>query len=146
MGHMTLTNISNFFVRRLYAAEELTMRECVDELEEAGEGVHGSTGISHERYMLGMAVGLIVQTLSQTDACPCCERTGPVIEPVRLSERQRELLQTWIHEGEQDDWDWDDENPESAGNILDGIYWRFRVGWRRKYGTDEMPVVGNITL
>ena len=93
MGQITLTEISKFFIRRLYAAEMMTMRECVDWLEEEGIGVPGSTGVNHERYMLGIAVGLIVQTFSQADICPCCNRNmGPVIEPCELSDRQREIL------------------------------------------------------
>lgn len=60
MGHLYLENVSKFFVRRLYALGSISIHDCVEALAKAKEGVHGSTGISHERYMLGIAVGEVI--------------------------------------------------------------------------------------
>lgn len=147
MGHLYLENVSKFFVRRLYALGSISIRDCVEALAKAKEGVHGNTGISHERYMLGIAVGEVVKFLSQADVCPCCKRDmGPVIETVELSEREREILQAWIH-GEGDaEFEWDEDNPEAEGTILDNIRWRYTKGWRAKYVSGELPLLDNLTL
>lgn len=145
MGHANLTNISRFFVRRLYAKGTLSIRDCRDALVAAGETLHASEGAIPDPQMLGWAVEQVVQHLAEWDGCPCCEKHGPVIEPAELSGSQQKILREWYHDGSGDDWDWDEDNPDAEGVILDGIRWRFAKGWRTKYTRDEIPLLGNVT-
>jgi hypothetical protein len=44
MGHANLNNISDFFIRRLYAKGTLSIRACVEGLIARGETLHASEG------------------------------------------------------------------------------------------------------
>lgn len=129
MGHANLTNISQYFIRRLRRKKTLSVREVVDSLERAGETVHASEGQHGERYMLSMAVEEVVGFLRDY-----LEPVGP------LSRRQARLLKQWEA---SDFWDWDAGDDGEGGDyaVFDSIKWRVRPEWRRR----SLPILGNVT-
>ena len=67
MGHANVSNISEFFIKRLYAKGQLSIRDCVQGLIKAGEELHASEGDYADEGMLGMAVGQYVHYLNLVD-------------------------------------------------------------------------------
>ena len=56
MGHANLTNISQFFVRRLYAKGPMSITQIVQALAAAGETLHASEGEYDDDGTIGMGV------------------------------------------------------------------------------------------
>lgn len=113
MGHANYRNISTRVNRRLHRRGSASIRECVDALEKAGEGVHASEGLCPERHMIAMAVEEIFGILSQRGE----------IGPLQLSPKQRKVLGQWKR-GETDDWDAGEEGNGGEYGTLDTIRWQ----------------------
>jgi hypothetical protein len=67
VGHANLSNISDFFVNRLYAKGALSIADCAAALAAAGETLHASEGEYEDDSMLRMGLVDIVYYLSCTD-------------------------------------------------------------------------------
>ena len=63
MGHANLSNISEFFIKRLYAMGKLSIAECTDALIAKGETLHAS----EEDCMLAMGLLDVVHYLTRAD-------------------------------------------------------------------------------
>ena len=64
MGHANVSNLSDFFIRRLYAGGTLSVAECVQALRAKGEALHASEGDYEDDAMLAMGLEQIVHYLS----------------------------------------------------------------------------------
>ena len=69
MGHANLSNISKFFVRRLYAKGRLSIRECCQQLVNAGEELHASEGRYKDEEALAIGVVDVVHYLTRSNPC-----------------------------------------------------------------------------
>lgn len=67
MGHANLTNISTFFVRRLYAKGRLSIFQCTEALIKAKEALHASEGQYEDEDMLRMGLADVVHYLTRTN-------------------------------------------------------------------------------
>lgn len=67
MGHAHLKNLSEFFVRRLYAKGSMTIQECCTAMLNAGEKLHTSEGEYEDGDMLMMGLADIVHYLTRDD-------------------------------------------------------------------------------
>lgn len=148
MGHANLSNISDFFIRRLYAKGKLSVRECVDALEKSGEAIHASEGLYHERPMLSMGTEEVVAFLAgQPNYLAhviCCHKQDfPFIVPHEMSSEQAALFQLWWDEGVGSDWDCGDDGEGGDYGVFDSIRWKYAPGKRRLY--PEIPGLGNVT-
>jgi len=151
MGYANYTNLSRFFVRRLYAKGKLSMKEAVDAAVNAKETMHASECDYPEPYMLGMAFEEIVWFLlkSHSDGtkknkgffekdCSCSR----VVEPVEpLTDEQKNVLELW-HDNDSS-WPGVGDEPEGNYATLDSIQWKFCKGWRKRY--PDIPLLGNVT-
>lgn len=85
MGHANLSNLSRFFVRRLYAKGQLSIHDCVAAMVEAGVELHASEGGYDDEGMLSMGVMKIVHYLTRAnprdDHYSGPDGGGPWIEP-----------------------------------------------------------------
>jgi hypothetical protein len=86
MGHANVSNLSEFFIRRLYAKGTLSIAQCVEALLAKGEKLHASEGDYEEDYMLGMGLLDVIHYLTRTDPSQHGysgpQGGGPWIEPV----------------------------------------------------------------
>ena len=119
MGHATITNISRFFNKKLHAAPT-SIKECADELEKRGMGVHASEGVHKEHYMLAQGVQDCIYYLYEWRC----------IEPSTMTRRQAKILKSWMNE-EMGDWD------EKDAAVFDSIKW--------KPVKKRLPVINHIT-
>ena len=104
MGHANLENLSELFVRRLYANGRLSIAECTEVAVEKGETLHASEGELEEECMISFGFEEVVQfLLLQHSECVClrCGQKTPVIVPVDLTEEQSSVLEAW-KEGTRD--------------------------------------------
>jgi len=144
MGHANLTNLSQFFHRRLYAKGKLSLEDAVHAARKAGETLHASEGEYEDKAMLAFGFEQVVRFLARkTCDCPCCASRGPVIVPVELSEEERKQLHEWWEEGHCADWEYDESDPECGFALIDRIKWKYGSGWRNKY--PDLPVLSNVT-
>lgn len=149
MGHANLSNISDLFVRRLYAKGKLSIREAVDALEKAGETLQASEGEYTDRPMLGMGTGYVVGFLAGkpsflAGASGADFSEFPVIVPVGLTPEQEELYRQWYNDDDSiEEWDCGDDGDGGQYGIFDSIRWKFAPGWRKRY--PNIPRLGNIS-
>jgi hypothetical protein len=144
VGHANLTNLSEFFQRRLYAKGKLSIEDAVHAARSAGETLNASEAAYEDKGMLAFGFNEIVRFLaSHSCDCPCCDSQGPVIVPVELSEEERKQLHEWWEEGHGTDWEYDESDPECAFALVDRIKWKYGPGWRNKY--PDLPVLANVT-
>jgi hypothetical protein len=68
MGHANLSNLSRFFVHRLYAKGKLSIADCVQAMLKARETLHASEGEYEDEGMLSFGLTEIVNSLSE-DGC-----------------------------------------------------------------------------
>jgi len=146
MGHANLSNLSDFFVKRLFAKGKLSINDCVQAMLKKGETYNASECAYEEESMLSMGTEEAVSFLREFDAPPGNtvldkmvsavdgKFTGPIIVPVSLSAEQRRILVMWP-EGEVTE-------PEEY-EALDSIQWKYAPGWRNKY--PEIPRLGRVT-
>jgi hypothetical protein len=146
MGHANLANLSDFFVRRLFAKGKLTVKECSDAMVKAGVTYNASEGQYDEPYMLRMGLEDILRFMIDPEDMGYRFRKGQpetaIIEPVRLTKRQKELLRQWKH-CDSDEWDSGDNGDGGEYGEFDVIEWKFAPGWRKLY--PEIPKLGNVT-
>lgn len=162
MGHAYLHNISDFFVRRLYAKGSLTIRECVDALMRAGEKLHAAEGEHDDAPTISLGVEEVVAYLAEkTHPTPRArakqrraaddaarrlggrrKENGPVIVPVDLTDAQSEVLDEWLRHGPGDKWDCGDDGLGGEYGVLDSVRWRFAPGWRNRY--PNIPRLGHV--
>lgn len=148
MGHADLSNLSDFFIRRLFAKGKLSIYDCVQAMLKKKVTYNASEAVYVEAYMISMGAEEAVRFLWKYDApdgetilddiVEAADRdeefTGPIIVPVSLSPEQQHILQEWDQENVQE--------PEEY-EILDSIAWKFAPGWRNKY--PEIPRLGRVT-
>jgi hypothetical protein len=125
MGHANVKNLSEFFVRRLYAKGRLSLREALKVAMKKGLTLNASEGAYDDEGMVGMGLEVVVMWLHWEKK---------VIEPCHpLTPRQQRAITRW-------DPDEHEEDPESDDyKAFDSIAWRFAKGWRRKY--PELPLL-----
>ncbi len=51
MGHANLSNLSEFFIKRLYAKGVLSIHDCVVAMQAKGVKLHASEGDYEDDYM-----------------------------------------------------------------------------------------------
>jgi hypothetical protein len=132
VGHANLSNISDFFVKRLYAKGKLSVQETVDALQKAGETVHASEGSYDDPYMLAFALSEILTFMLGWE-------DGPIIEAVDLTDEQEPVLEAWLEDGEDAFGNAD----ETLTALFDSIKWKFSPGWRKRY--PDIPRLGSVT-
>ena len=66
MGHANLSNISEFFINRLYARGQLSISDCAEQLIAAGETLHASEGEYDDYGMLSFGLAQVIEELTQT--------------------------------------------------------------------------------
>lgn len=142
MGHANLSNISRFFIRRLYAKGTLSMGECVTAMEKAGEQVHASEGCYSETYMLAAMLNQVVNWMYHHRWPPVVAMKRPdavqypIVIPVLDTSEKERLFEQWVG---QEDEDWDEEEYSA----FDQIGWRFGEGWRKLY--PQIPILAEVT-
>jgi len=164
VGHADLSNLSNLWMRRIYAKGSLSVSEAVDVATKNGEGVHASEGEYTEPEMLAQAFEDILHdsflqdgddrrrwkrakgktSLKELNVALRLMGAQPldldhwsfrIYEPVHpLSQEQLKALSRWLDDGVE-------EEEEVAA--FDSIPWRFAPGRRAKY--PDLPILGNIT-
>lgn len=122
MGHANVSNLSNFFLRKLYKKGKLSIRDCVDLMLDQGIKLQASEGEYEDKEMLEYGVEQVVNHLLEYPI-----PLPPVINPVHLSKEQGDLLSEWLTDGEGDEWD------QKEYNLLHSIVWKFNKGWRKQY-------------
>lgn len=147
MGHADLSNLSEFFVKRLYAKGKLSVADCVEAMKKKRVKLQASEGAYEDHHMLCLGLEQFLQFLIEFNPPkPVLDRLanheneatdgiyGPVVKPDKLSKRQEAVLRLWLLEGldEPDDYE-----------ILDSIEWRFAPGWRNVY--PHIPMLGRVT-
>jgi hypothetical protein len=139
MGHANLSNICEFFLKRLYAKGKLSIKDCTVALVEAGETVHASEGEYEDENMLAFSLEEVVRYLLEywENSGSRGKKNSPVIEPVQMSDDQSKIYSEWIEDGEDDDWD------TKEFDLLDSVQFRFCKGWRARY--KEVELLGNVT-
>ena len=148
MGHANLSNISDFFIRRLYAKGKLSVRECVDALEKAKEPLRASEGYYHDRPMLSMGTEEVIAFLAGQPNylahVNCCHKHEfPWIIPHELTPEQKKLFDEWWDGGIGCDWDCGDDGEGGEYALFDSIRWKFAPGKRKLY--PEIPRLSHVT-
>jgi hypothetical protein len=67
MGHANLSNLSHFFVRRLYAAGKLSINQAMMGAQRARQALQASEGEYHDEGMLSMGFLFVVHYLTCED-------------------------------------------------------------------------------
>jgi hypothetical protein len=142
MGHANVANLSEFFVKRLYAKGKLSIREAVKKLQEKGETLHAGEGEISEDYALAMGLEDVIRYLlsyHETKVGTGKRKLNPVIEPVNMSKEQEHVFSEWM-DPQADISRWDCGNDGTGGEygILDSIEFRYREGWRQRYKEIEL--------
>ena len=137
MGHANLANLSEFFVKHLYAKGKLSIRECTQAMVEKKIELRASEGGYEQDYMLALGLSdVVIFLIGLHDTCPA--QKEKVIEPIDPTDEQKKLIQAWAN---GDAWA---HEPDKDGFLeVDDIQWKFSKGWRRKY--HEIPMLGRIT-
>jgi hypothetical protein len=139
VGHANLSNVSDFFVKRLYAKGRLSVKDCSDAMQKAGETIHASEGEHDEPYMLRMGLEDVIRFMLEFDRD---DGPDPIIEPIDPTREQRALLRKWRH-GDFSDWDSGDDGEGGEYGAFDAIEWKFAPGWRKRY--PKIPKLRNVT-
>jgi hypothetical protein len=147
MGHANLSNISEFFIKRLYAKGRLSVAQCVAAMRKKKVMLQASEGAYEDYHMLCLGVEQVIQfldefnpapsvldRLSDIDDGPVDGIYGPVIVPVSLTPEQSMML-SGMRERDLDDPD--------QYEIFDSIEWKFAPGWRNVY--PDIPMLGCVT-
>lgn len=142
MGHARLTNLSNIFVRRLFAKGKVTIREVADVCLAKGETLHASEGEYEERHMVCFGLEDVVDFLLKKHKYTPHGEPTPVIEPVDMTEEQQKIYEQWI-DGDTTEWDCGNDGEGGEYGILDSIHFRFAPGWRKRY--PDIPILEHIT-
>ena len=151
MGHMYLSNISEFFLKRLYAKGSLSITDTVIALKAAGETVHTANGEYEDAEDYQMAMVDLILYLRQghkvhefslenfTRAALGKEKKlKAFIIPTDLTDRQRKNLVEYDDGG--DVWEnWD----EADWCEFEHIKWKYAPGWRMKY--QKIPRLNQVT-
>lgn len=137
MGHANVKDISEAFIRRLYAKGKTSIAEVADVCVEKGIALHAGEG-DYEgedgRYMICYGLEECVAHLLRPHMPRPRDRATPVLEPVDLTPEQTEIYNVWvINSDEISDWDIGDNGCGGEYGILDSIQWRFAPGWRKRY-------------
>jgi len=152
MGHANLSNLSDFWNRRLYAKGKLSKKDAAEGAIKAKQYLRASEG--EYKNVEGVALGFddIVHFLLNYEEYQRGEDgvrrrvLNPVIEVVGpLTELQQKCWDTYLEEGcdgktvgkhedgtDMQDWE-----------VVDTIQFRYAPGWRKKY--PDIPTLGNVT-
>ena len=149
MGHASVGNIAQFWLRRLYAKGKLTIKDCVDAMVKAGEQLAASEGYYSDDYMLEMGLTEVINHLVSHQPVTWVKNrlihgaVEPVVED--MTKRQKEIFAEWMDGDKVGDWDGDVDNEESQYAIFASIPWRFAPGWRGRYMRDEIKYLTHFT-
>lgn len=100
-------------------------------LDEVDKGYHDATSLDQEELTAQAAADKLIEEGFEDWAAK-----------VRLLHRQRRLLHEW-HHNENDEWDYDEDDPDSDGTVFNNIKWRFCKGVRKNYR--DVPRLNHIT-
>ena len=155
MGHANISNLSDFFIRRLFAKGKLSIHDCVQAMLKKKVTYNASEGTYEGEDMLSMGTDEAVRFLVDYDAPPGetvldklvsavgGKFTGPIIIPAAdLTAEQQRVLQEWGTDS-MAEWDCGDDGSGGEYGALDSIPWKFAPGWRNKY--PEIPRLGSVT-
>lgn len=146
MGHANLSNLSEFFIRRLFAKGKLSVKECSDAMMRAGVTLNASEGRYEDPYMLRLGLEDVLRFMLDPKGMGYRlqrgQPPGPIIVPAALTKQQGELLKVW-EQGDHSDWDSGDDGNGGEYGEFDAIEWRFAPGWRKLY--PKIPKLGNVT-
>ena len=135
MGHATVTNLSERFIKQLYAKGKVTISEVADDCVRRGEKLQASEQAYDQKYMICHGLEDVVVWLLRPQKKTPRDEATPVIEPVNMTDEQTEIYNTWIDDSDPKlmDWDCGDDGNGGEYGILDSIQWRFANGWRAMY-------------
>lgn len=142
MGHANVTNLSELFIRQIYAKGKVSMAEVADVGIARGEKLHASEGDYSERYMLCMGLMEIVTYLLCDHAPNRKVKASPVIEACDMTQEQIALYNRWVA-GDMSSWDCGDDGNGGEYGIFDSIKWKFAGKWRKFY--QNVPILENVT-
>jgi len=133
VGYANVNNLGKFFIKRLYALGELSIKEAALAAIKAGETLHASEGEYEDEAMVAQGLSEVVSSLiwPQTEVSKDGIKTvAPELVPMTpLTENQVSALKDWIN-GDGND---ESENETSSFTVADTIRWKFGKGWRKRY-------------
>lgn len=140
MGHATVTNLSEGFIKQLYAKGQVSIAEVADVLQKRGEKLQAAEHAYEERYMLCHGLEDVVAWLLKPQKKRPRDKATPVIEPADMTEEQTQIYNTWIDPSDNSltEWDCGDDGEGGEYAILDSIKWKFANGWRAMYPEIEL--------
>jgi hypothetical protein len=143
MGHANLGNLSNLFVRQLFAKGKLSIREITDIAVAKKETVHASEGELDDECMLSYSFEEIVGFLLCDHKSSPKSKATPVIEVCdydKLTDEQRDIYDKFVsNDDAMSNWDSGDDGRSGEYGLLDSIYFRFAPGWRKRY--PDIPIL-----
>lgn len=146
MGHATVTNITERFLKQMVSKGSVSMAEVADDLVRRGETLSASECDYDERYMLLFGLEQVVDWYRRIDSLgqPFNE---PVIIPHELTPAQQQMLLEWDTDQAADDRSWTDAWTEERQALLDSIRWKFAPGWRARYQYHKVlfPILNHVT-
>jgi hypothetical protein len=122
VGHANVKNLSEFFIRRLYARGKLSLREAIEGAMAKGLTLNASEGPYDDEGMIGMGLEVCISWLWHEQK---------VIEPHEPTEAQKHALECLM--------DTSTEFEEVDYKALDSLKWKFAPGWRAKY--PDLPIL-----
>ena len=131
MGHATLTNLSEAFIRQIYAKGEISIKEVADHCIKHQIYLQASEGEYEDEFMICYGLEEVARFLLDD------EDGGPYIEPTNLTPERENIYNQWTQD-KTDDWDPGAEDKEFF--ILDSIKWKFCKGVRKTY-PDGIPIL-----
>ena len=133
MGHAYVSNLGAFFVKRLYALGELSIKDAAIAAVKAGETLHASEGAYEDEAMVAQGLSEVVSSLiwPETEVSKDgIKATVPELVPVLpLTDKQVSALKDWRN-GDGND---EPENETGSFTVADTIRWKFGKGWRVRY-------------
>ena len=143
MGHANLSNLSEFFIRRLYAKGKLSVQEATDAAIAKNEKLSASEGDYEDSYMVSFGFEQIVEFLLEpVHKINRKSKPSSVIEVCdydSLTEEQQRVFDLWMKNSDEI-MNWDSEKEYQ---ILDSIRFKFADGWRKVY--PDIPMLSYVT-
>lgn len=131
MGHASVTNLSQLFIRHLYAKGEISINDIIEFAKKKGETVHASEGNHDDEGTLGMVFEEIAWHLLQNHQWSPVDEPCPVIEPA--DSEHHSIYRKWV---------WQEEMTGEEIKLIDALKWRFAPGWRKRY--PNIPILRTV--
>lgn len=142
MGHAHVLNLSEAFVRRLYAKGKVSIKEVAEACLQKGETLHASEGEYEEKFMICHGLEDVVLYLLSAHKFTPRSKPTPVIEPVGMTEEQERIFEEWATDA-MFDWDCGDDGESGQYGVLDSIQFRFAPEWRKRY--PDVPLLESVS-